>query len=140
MLRRLAVLLLFAVSGPALATDVIVYKSPTCGCCEGWTAHMRANGFHVITKNVYDVTPIKDANGVPPELASCHTATVDGYVIEGHVPASDIKRLLAERPKIRGLAAPGMPAGSPGMEGPYKDHYDVLTFDKNGRTTVFAQH
>jgi hypothetical protein len=140
MLRQLLLLLSLTVGVPAFASDITVYKSPTCGCCEVWAASMRANGFHVVTRNVADVVPVKEANGVPPELASCHTATVGGYVIEGHVPATDIKRLLAERPKIRGLSAPGMPAGSPGMEGPTKEHYDVLTFENNGRTTVYARH
>jgi hypothetical protein len=122
------------------ATEVTVYKSPTCGCCKNWVAHLRANGFTVKAVDVADVTSYKLANGVGPALASCHTAIVDGYVIEGHVPAQDIKRLLRERPKVTGLAAPGMPSGSPGMEQGYKDPYDVVSFDKSGRVSVYARH
>lgn len=102
--------------------------------------HIRANGFTVRMQDVSDVKPHKNANGVPPAFASCHTAKVEGYVIEGHVPAADIKRLLKERPKVLGLAAPGMPAGSPGMEGPLPEHYDVLTFDAAGNSSIYAQH
>jgi hypothetical protein len=122
------------------AAEVTVYKSPTCGCCKNWVAHLRANGFSVKAVDVADVTSYKLANGVSPALASCHTALVDGYVIEGHVPAQDIQRLLRERPKVVGLAAPGMPAGSPGMEQGYKDPYDVVSFDKNGNVSLYARH
>jgi len=139
MLRRLLLLLLFA-AAPALAAEVTVYKSPTCGCCKEWVKHLQANGFSVVAKDVPDVEPYKDAHGVPPMLASCHTARVNGYTIEGHVPAVDIKRLLKERPQVRGLAVPGMPAGSPGMEGLFTQRYDVLTFDQDGRTAVYARH
>jgi hypothetical protein len=126
---------------PAFATEVTVYKSPTCGCCKEWVKHLQANGFSVATHDVADIMPYKTANGVPATLGSCHTAKVDGYVIEGHVPASDIKRLLKERPAVRGLAVPGMPVGSPGMEqGARKDRYDVLTFDAQGKTAVYAAH
>ncbi len=139
MMRRLLPLLLF-VTVPAFAAEVTVYKSPTCGCCKEWVKHLQANGFAVIAKDVPDVAPYKQANGVPPTLGSCHTARVNGYTIEGHVPAADIQRLLKERPKVRGLAVPGMPVGSPGMEGTHKERYDVLTFDRNGRTSVYARH
>ncbi|BAU47593.1 metal-binding protein [Sulfurifustis variabilis] len=122
------------------AGEVTVYKSPTCGCCKEWVKHLEANGFEVTTRDVGDVTPQKAKHGVRPELASCHTALVDGYVVEGHVPAADLKRLLRERPAVKGLSVPGMPMGSPGMEGPYKERYDVLTFDDAGRTTVYARH
>lgn len=122
------------------ASEVVVYKSPTCGCCKDWVKHLEANGFKVKTQDVSDVTPHKIKHGVRAELASCHTALVDGYVLEGHVPAADLKRLLRERPAIKGLAVPGMPMGSPGMEGPYKEPYKVLTFDDAGRTTVYASH
>lgn len=126
---------------PSIATEVVVYKSPTCGCCKEWVKHMQANGFSVTSHNVDDIVRYKTANGVPLTLGSCHTAKVDGYVIEGHVPASDIKRLLKERPPVIGLAVPGMPSGSPGMEqGGHKDRYDVLTFDKQGNTAVYARH
>ncbi len=125
----------------AQAAEVVVYKSPTCGCCNKWIEHLQANGFTVKAQNVADIMPSKNANGVPPTLASCHTAKVDGYVIEGHVPAADIKRLLKERPKVLGLAVPGMPVGSPGMEqGAHKERYDVLTFDDAGNTRVYARH
>lgn len=139
MMRRLLPLLLF-VAAPALAAEITVYKSPTCGCCKEWVKHLQANGFKVTAKDVSDVEPYKQANGVPPTLGSCHTARVNGYTIEGHVPAGDIQRLLKERPKVRGLAVPGMPTGSPGMEGAYKERYETLTFDRNGRTTVYARH
>jgi len=123
------------------AAEVLVYKSPTCGCCKQWVKHMEANGFKVTTRDMLDLSPVKMQNGVLPELASCHTAIVDGYVIEGHVPAQDVRRLLRERPKVAGLAVPGMPVGSPGMEqGAHKDRYQVLTFTSSGKTAVFAQH
>ena len=125
---------------PTNPINVIVYKSPTCGCCKSWVDHMKENGFKVEVHDQYNVNPIKEKLGVARNLQSCHTAKVGGYVIEGHVPASDIKRLLKEKPKVTGLAAPGMPMGSPGMEGPRKDPYDVLTFQRNGKTTVFASH
>jgi hypothetical protein len=120
---------------------VRVWKSPTCGCCRGWVEHMRRAGFKVEVTDLADVAPIKAEHGVAPELQSCHTSLVDGYVVEGHVPAEDIRRLLDERPQIAGLAAPGMPVGSPGMEvGEQRDRYDVVSFDRNGRTTVWASH
>ena len=130
-----------AFSAAAFATEVTVYKSPTCSCCEGWIKHMQTNGFTVKIHNVDDVVYYKKANGVPITLGSCHTAKVDGYVIEGHVPASDIKRLLKERPPVRGLSAPGMPNGAPGMvqAGP-RVRYDVVSFDNQGNTAVYARH
>ena len=111
---------------PAVATEIEVYKSATCGCCKEWVKHLQANGFSVKAHDVADITAQKTANGVPAKLASCHTAKVDGYVIEGHVPASDIKRLLKERPAVSGLAVPGMPVGSPGMEQGARETYDRL--------------
>ena len=119
--------------------QVVVYKTPTCGCCKAWVDHLRANGFDVVERDSADLAPVKVAHGVPGALESCHTAVVDGYVIEGHVPADLVAKLLAERPEVAGLAVPGMPAGSPGMEGPYKEAYDVLAFQKDGRTTVYAR-
>ena len=124
----------------AAKTAVTVYKSPTCGCCGKWVEHMQANGFVATTTNMPDVAPIKTKHGVPARLSSCHTSLVGGYVIEGHVPAEDIRRLLREKPAIVGLAAPGMPAGSPGMDMPNSPAYDVLAFDKAGNTKVFATH
>jgi hypothetical protein len=126
--------------GAAKPPHLVVYKSPTCGCCAKWVEHVNAAGFTSETTNVPDVAPIKVKHGVPSQLASCHTALVGGYVIEGHVPAEDIRRLLRERPAIVGLAAPGMPAGSPGMDVPNSPPYQVLSFDKQGRTKVFATH
>jgi hypothetical protein len=126
--------------GAAKKPHVVVYKSPTCGCCAKWVEHMNTAGFTSETTNMPDVSPIKVKHGVPPQLASCHTSLVGGYVIEGHVPAEDIRRLLRERPAIVGLAAPGMPAGSPGMDIPNSPPYQVLTFDRQGRTKVFASH
>lgn len=126
---------------PAAAKPgVAVYKTPTCGCCGKWVEHMQASGFATTTTSLPDLTPIKTKNRVPGALQSCHTSLVGGYVIEGHVPAEDIRRLLRERPAIVGLAAPGMPQGSPGMDMPNAPPYDVLAFDKDGRTTVFATH
>lgn len=119
---------------------VTVYKSATCGCCTRWIEHLEQNGFTVQAHNVDDLPAIKQQHGVSAELASCHTAVVDGYVIEGHVPASDIERLLAERPALKGLAVPGMPVGSPGMEqGPYKDRYTVVGFSGN-QYSLYARH
>ena len=119
---------------------VAVTKDPTCGCCEKWVAHMREAGF-TVTVTEGPVNPLKARLGVPRDLASCHTALVDGYVVEGHVPADAIKRLLVERPKGTGLAVPGMPAGSPGMEveGMEPDTYEVVLFGPEGRSS-FARY
>jgi hypothetical protein len=143
-MRRIFSLLIAyaALTAPLAAepkSEVQVYKSPTCGCCEKWVDHLRAEGFAVRTSDVADVTPIKLENGVAPELSACHTAFVGGYVVEGHVPASDIRRLLAERPAVAGLAVPGMPVGSPGMEGPGAVAYEVLSFGAQG-VRVFSKH
>jgi hypothetical protein len=127
-------------AGAALGAEITVYKSASCGCCNAWIAHLERNGFEVKARNVVDVTPYKVRLGVTPELGSCHTAQIGGYTIEGHVPAADIKRLLKERPKVAGLAVPGMPEGSPGMEGPRPQRYEVLSFDARGETRVFARH
>lgn len=122
--------------------EAMVYKTPTCGCCEDWIEHLRAEGFEVKVEDRDDLTPLKDMLGIPRPLRSCHTAMVGKYLVEGHVPASDIRRLLAEAPQVAGLATPGMPIGSPGMEVPGRpaDRYDVLAFDAEGRTTVFESH
>lgn len=133
-------LLLFQTSKTVAAGEVTVYKSPTCGCCKQWVTHLRDHGFTVKATDVSDVDPYKRKHGLPRRLGSCHTALVDGYVIEGHVPADDIKRLLTERPNVKGLAVPGMPMGSPGMEGPRKDPYAVLSFDAQGNSRVYARH
>jgi hypothetical protein len=144
MIRRilLAALFVWIVVGSSSAaepTEIQVYKSPTCGCCTKWVDHLRDNGFSVTVTELQDVTPIKLENGVPNRLASCHTAIAEGYIVEGHVPAVDIRRLLSERPKISGLAVPGMPIGSPGMEGPNPERYQVLSFGADG-TRVFSEH
>jgi len=123
---------------PGVKPQITVFKTPTCGCCSKWVEHLKDHGFDVVTQDMDDVTPVRVAKGVPAALTSCHTATVDDYVIEGHVPADLIHRLLKERPRVVGLAVPGMPAGAPGMEGPRQDPYRILTFDRAGQTTVFA--
>lgn len=128
-------------SAESIALDaVVVYKSPSCGCCSAWVDHMREAGFEVETRDVNDLTPVKLEHGIGPELQSCHTALAGGYVLEGHVPADLAKRMLEERPEIAGLAVPGMPRGSPGMEMPdgTKDAYDVLAFTDGGETDVYA--
>jgi hypothetical protein len=143
---RLPAVLLFAASSIGAAAQapsapvapVAVYKSATCGCCAKWNEHMRNAGFTVNSTDLPDVAPVKDKNGVPPALRSCHTAVVGGYVIEGHVPADVIKKLLRERPAVVGIAVPGMPSGSPGMEGSHVDSYNVMSFDKAGATKVYA--
>lgn len=122
------------------APQLRVYKSPTCGCCANWVKYMQTNGFTATTTEMADVTPIKVQNAVPSRAYSCHTTLVGGYVIEGHVPVEDIRRLLKEKPAIAGLAAPGMPAGSPGMDVPNSPAYDVVAFDKSGKISVWATH
>lgn len=119
---------------------VEVYKSPTCGCCSDWIKHLQRNGFSVKAYDVRDASVSRAKFGVPAELGSCHTAVVGGYAVEGHVPAREIKRLLAERPKAKGLAVPGMPHGSPGMEGPRGDAYEVLLFQADGRARVYQKY
>ncbi len=127
-------------SAPPAPPTIMVYKSESCGCCKKWVEHLRTSGFPVTTHDVTGLDSIKTELGVPGALHSCHTALVSGYVIEGHVPAADINRLLREKPKIAGLAVPGMPAGSPGMEGGHKDAYEVMAFDASGTAKVFARH
>ena len=127
-------------AGAAAKAAVVVHKSPTCGCCAAWVEHLRASGYPATAQDQDDLTTIKRKLGVPRALQSCHTAVVEGYVIEGHVPADLIDRLLGERPSVVGIAVPGMPIGSPGMEAPGQpaERYQVLAFDQKGRTTVFA--
>jgi hypothetical protein len=121
--------------------DIEVHRSPTCMCCGKWLAHLKENNFNVKDIVTDDVQAIKDKYGVTQELASCHTAIVDGYVIEGHVPADDIKKLLQTKPKVVGLAVPGMVNGSPGMEmGDKKDPYDVVSFDREKQVKVFHSY
>jgi hypothetical protein len=140
-------LMLTTGAAPASSVDpaakkptITVYKDPGCGCCKNWIEHLVKHGYRVDAKDTPDMTGIKRALGVPGGLSACHTAVVNGYLIEGHVPAADIARLLTEKPKVAGLAVPGMPMGSPGMEGPRTQHYQVLSFDKAGKTKVFASY
>ena len=121
--------LLFAATEPL----VTVHKDPTCGCCSGWVAHLQQAGFPTKVLDVKDLDAVKTRLGVPDDLAGCHTAEVAGYVVEGHVPAVALKRLLAEKPAAAGLAVPGMPVGSPGMEGGAPEKYEVVLFGKSGR-------
>jgi hypothetical protein len=123
---------------PVLAS-ITVYASPTCGCCRKWITYLEGQKFSVTTQLIDDVTPQKRKLGVPEQLWSCHTATVDGYVVEGHVPADVIQRVLKERPKVAGIAAPGMPQGSPGMEGPRSEPYEIVSFTRTGQTAVYAR-
>ena len=126
---------------PAGRPSVAVFKSPTCGCCAKWNEHMTAAGYAVTSRDMTDMNTVKDEHRVPTALRSCHTALVAGYVIEGHVPEDVIAKLLAERPKgVMGLAVPGMPAGSPGMESPdgFKTPYQVMAFTQDGQSRVYA--
>ncbi len=134
----LAVLVMLAAQ-QTVAADIVVYKSPTCGCCGKWVEHMEKAGFSVDVENMRDVAPIKRELGIPGRMQSCHTAKVGDYFVEGHVPADLVKRLLADKPDIKGLAVPGMPMGSPGMEGPRKDPYDVIAIGKDGGYRVYAR-
>lgn len=133
-------LLLGTVANAADLPKVDVYKSATCGCCGRWAEHMKQQGFEVTTHDVADVTLERTRLGMPGGVASCHTAVVGGYVIEGHVPAADVKRLLKEKPRARGLAVPNMPNGSPGMESPHPVPYEVLLVQTNGSVRTFANH
>ena len=138
--------LLFATvlgSGTALAQSlppVDVYKSPTCECCGKWIEHLGKAGFKVEAHVINDVPGNRKVLGMPDKFGSCHTAKVDGYLLEGHVPAADVQRLLRERPKAVGLAAPGMPPGSPGMDIPNAPPYDTLLVQADGSSRVFAKH
>ncbi len=143
----LAVCVALLLTAPASAEgtpSVEVWKSPNCGCCIDWVEHLQENGFTVKTNDTEQSTldQIKRMAGITDKLSSCHTGKIDGYVLEGHVPASDVKRLLAERPDAKGLTVPGMPIGSPGMEvdGQPAEPFDVLLVKKDGTTEVFAKH
>ena len=123
-------------------TAITVYKSASCGCCAKWVDHLRDNGFAPTVHDEETMDAIKDDMGVPAGVRSCHTALLDRYLVEGHVPAADLRRLLAERPKVAGLAVPGMPASTPGMAVPGQPHeaYAVVPFTPDGQTAVFATH
>ena len=128
-----------AVAAAVAPIPITVYHSPTCGCCKEWVKHMEANGFAVKSIEQPDLSGVKAEMGVPNRLRSCHTAIVGGYVIEGHVPAADVKRLLTEKPKVVGLTIPGMPQSAPGMDSG-KEPYEVLAWDAQGKTTSWAKH
>ena len=127
------------VSSAQSMPNILVYKTPSCGCCNGWIEHLQAAGFSVEGRNLRDLMSIKRDAGVPVGLSSCHTALVGGYVVEGHVPVEQVKRMLAEQPDISGIAVPGMPIGSPGMEGPNAKPYQVISFDDSGNARVYAE-
>ena len=129
------------VASAANAAQLTVHKSPYCGCCAKWVEYIEKHGFDVKIVETEDMAGVKKRLGVPQQLASCHTTEAGGYFVEGHVPAQDIKRLLAQKPKAAGIAVPGMPAGSPGMDmGGQKQPYATMLIDRNGKTTVFARH
>lgn len=140
LLKTALAALLVPAAARAAAPAIQVFKTPSCGCCHAWVDHLRENGFTVKATDVEDTAPYRSKYKVPNELASCHTGVVAGYALEGHVPAADIKRLLATKPKAKGLAVPAMPAGSPGMEGPTHMPYDVLLVGSNGTTTVYKHY
>lgn len=134
-------LALAACSTAAEAAVVTVFKNPACGCCQAWVDQMKAKGFTVEVKELSDVTPVARKLGVPDDLRSCHTARVGNQFIEGHVPAADVRRMVRQQPRTKGLAVPGMPAGSPGMEqGNARDPFTTFVVDQNGAATVFAKH
>ena len=131
---------LFALAEESFPT-VMVNKSPTCGCCTGWVKHLEENGFKTISHNVQNMAKYKQRAKLPHGMGSCHTAFVGDYAIEGHVPAIDIKRMLTEKPDIHGIAVPGMPMGSPGMEyGDLKDAYQVISYTNEGKLDVFSSY
>ena len=137
-----AVLFAPAVARAAPAREITVYKTPWCGCCGGWVKRLQAAGFVTEVVEVEDLAPVREKHGVPFELSSCHTGVAGGYVFEGHVPIADVERVLKEKPDALGLAVPGMPIGSPGMEvpGTKAQSFDVIAFTKEGTTRIFASH
>ena len=144
LLKYVLVIALFSSTARAEAPkpiDITVYRSASCSCCGKWLEHLKANNFNVKDMVMEDVLPIKQKQGITDKLASCHTALVDNYVIEGHVPANDIMKLLKSKPKVIGLAVPGMVNGSPGMEmGDHKNAYEVVSFDKDQKTADFSSY
>lgn len=137
-----AVAIATAGDAPAAPLRITVYKTAQCGCCRAWVDHLRQSGFEVTSNDVTDISAIKKKLGVPEDLTSCHTGVIGSYVIEGHVPAGDIRKLVASKAKVAGLAVPGMPVGSPGMEmpGADPDKYDVVSYTPAGKRGVFASH
>ncbi|WP_151638759.1 DUF411 domain-containing protein [Noviherbaspirillum aerium] len=142
LLLKAAIVGMLSVNLAATAANPIVevYKSESCGCCSEWVKHLEANGFTVKAQNVANPSDYREKFGMPNELGSCHTGLIQGYALEGHVPANEIKRLIAEKPKAKGLAVPAMPLGSPGMEGPRKDPYDVLLVKGDGKYSVYRHY
>ncbi len=145
MKRTLFSLLFVSIAGSSTVLaqttpQVEMYKSPYCGCCGKWAEHMQKNGFKVVTHEVDNVPAKRKSLGMPERLGSCHTAKIGNYLLEGHVPATDVRRLLKEKPKALGLAVPGMPAGSPGMDVPKSPPYETLLVQSDGSTRVFATH
>ena len=135
----LAIATAFASDG--LVKDIVVYKNPECGCCTKWVKYLQDNNYNVTIEHTRDVLAVKKRLGVPEKLAACHTAVIDGYVIEGHITHRDIKRLLLFRPDVKGIAVPGMPIGTPGMEsGSTVQSYNVMSFDEQGTVEVFVEH
>ena len=142
-MKSIPIVFLLAIASHAAepVESITVYKSPTCSCCTGWVDYLRDNGFDVQTQNTDKLTAIKAELGLTDgRLMSCHTAVVDGYVVEGHVPVEDIRRLLSDRPDVVGITAPGMPQMSPGMRSLEPKGYDVLSFDSQGKTQVFSSY
>lgn len=140
-LRLAAIVALLGWSLPALAdpTQATLYKDPSCGCCEGYADHLRANGFHVDVQPTHDLAEISRRAGVPAEFQGCHTTMIDGYVVDGHVPVDIVRRLLSERPAIAGITLPGMPQGSPGMSGEKTAPFTIYAVSKDGKApTVYA--
>lgn len=137
-----AAVAIMAAQRPAARPVIDIVKDPGCGCCELWAKHLEQQGFATRMTESDDMAAVKIKRGVPATTRSCHTAVVEGYVLEGHVPASDIQRLLVERPKIAGLAVPGMPIGSPGMEvsGMKAQPFDVMAFTASGTTRIYSSH
>ena len=142
--REFLVFLALALVAPGLSAEsspiIEVWRTASCGCCGAWVKHLQTNGFATKVHIVRDTSAMRRTLGIPSRLGACHTAKVDGYAIEGHVPANDIRRLLAERPKALGLAVPGMPAGSPGMDRPNSPPFEVLLMDSDAKTSVFSRH
>jgi hypothetical protein len=124
------------VSAQESTKQATVYKDPNCGCCQGYVDHLRADGFQVETVETSDLMSIKQEHGIPEDMAACHTMLIDGYVVEGHVPLTTLKKLLGERPAIKGIALPGMPVGTPGMEGPKEEPFTIYEISE-GEPRVF---
>jgi len=138
-LNILAITTVFA--SDTLVRDIVVYKNPECGCCTKWVKYLQDNNYNVTIEHTRDVLAVKKRLGVPEKIAACHTAVIDGYVVEGHITHRDIKRLLLFRPDIKGIAVPGMPVGTPGMEsGSTVQPYNVMSFDEQGNMEVFVEH